>query len=309
MNNTNLQEAVQSAVKSKFRGRASLKCRTVPRYPDTAEREMKRLTNAIMRIANEELKKRLPEIMREYKKAMRRDSRMDGVGEFDKFIRKVFEEIAIAISERIDALEVSNLISKVSNQARNNSIREWKRAVKNTVGIDILEDYYKGTFYSDMIQKWVDENVSKIKSIPADTLDAMRTKIFQGYSSGETITTLQKEIQKEYTVTKHKAQMLARDQIGTLNAQITEAQQRDAGVSKYVWLTAHDRRVRPCHASFDGKVFSWDNPPEIWYETKSKGRIYTGRRCHPSADYCCRCVAIPVFEYKTINVPMAGDKK
>ena len=70
------------------------------------------------------------------------------------------------------------------------------------------------------------------------------------------------------------------------------------------WKTVHDSRVRDCHQSFDGKIFSWDDPPEIWYKTKTRGIVHTGRRCHPGEDYCCRCAAIPVFDINTINVPM-----
>ena len=155
---------------------------------------------------------------------------------------------------------------------------------------------------------WVDSNVEKIKTIPTESLGSMRQIILDGYKQGRTIRDISKDIQEEYNVSKHRAQMFARDQVATLNAQITKMQQQDAGCKRYRWSTSHDARVRDCHRALDGKIFNWNDPPEMWYETKKSGRVYTGRRCNPGEDYACRCVAIPVFDLDTINVPMKGQE-
>ena len=117
------------------------------------------------------------------------------------------------------------------------------------------------------------------------------------------------DIQKEYSLTLRKAQLLARDQVSSLNAQISKMQQQDAGCTKYRWSTSKDSRVRDCHRALEGKIFNWDDPPEMWYETKSRGRVSTGRRCNPGEDYCCRCVAIPVFDFNTVDVPIRTNEK
>ena len=102
-----------------------------------------------------------------------------------------------------------------------------------------------------------------------------------------------REIQDAYHRTKRHARLLARDQTAKLNGQLTEAQQRDAGVNEYVWSTCGDSRVRDSHRRLHGKRFSWDNPPEVT----------PGRRLHPGQDYQCRCVALPVFNLEGIELP------
>lgn len=60
-----------------------------------------------------------------------------------------------------------------------------------------------------------------------------------------------------------------------LNAALAET---DAGKRQgsYIWRTTGDNKVRSSHAERDGKVFSWDLPPEGG---------------HPGEDYNCRCRA------------------
>lgn len=294
---------VKRAVRGKFRGSQPIKCKTVPQYPKTAEREFRRITGSYMKLLNEELKKKLPAMMAEYQKERHGDSRFDDSQDLDAKLRLLLQDVATALEKRIAEYGLDQKVEQIAKMAKNVSIREWKRAVKDTLGIDLLDDYYKGEFFEEAIRRWIAENVLLIKSIPSETLGNMREIILGSYLKGSSIRDIQKAIQETYNVSKRKAQLLARDQVATLNAQLTKAQQTDAGCKKYRWSDSRDGRVRDCHKALNGKVFSWDNPPEMWYETK-RGRVYTGRRCHPGEDYCCRCVAIPVFDPESIDVPM-----
>lgn len=307
MTNKQHQLAVQEAVKGKFRGHQPLRSRSIPHYPNTAEREFKRVTNGYVRLLKKSLMEHLPVIIEEYRREQRNDSRMDASRNLEDKVRQELQKVAEELEQKLAAFGLDDLVKKIAKLTKTNSLREWKRVCKDTLGIDLMDDYYNGDFYEEALRRWVDENVQKIKSIPNDTLGSMREIILDGFRKGRTVTDISKEIQKEYSVTRRKAQALARDQVSSLNAKISQMQQKDAGCSKYRWSSSKDSRVRDCHRFLDGKEFSWDDPPEMWYETKS-GRVYTGRRCHPGEDYLCRCVAIPVFDYDTVDVPMQKER-
>lgn len=66
--------------------------------------------------------------------------------------------------------------------------------------------------------------------------------------------------------------------------------QEDAGVEKYMWVTAGDAKVRPSHRALDGEIASWDDPP-----LKSEDSDIE-EDCDPGQDYGCRCVASPIGE-------------
>ena len=303
MDNKLHQEAVKSATRAKFRGKKAIKSKTTPRFPESAEREFARVTNGYMKILDDVVKKHLPSIMRAYQKELAGNIREDDAFDaFDK-TRQEFQKMAQELERKLSKYGLQSLVEKVARIARKSSYRQWKRACKETLGIDLMDDYYNGDFYEQAIRKWVDENVLKIKSLPTNTLGSMQQIVFDGFRNGESTTDIAADIQHEYQTNRHQAQMLARDQVSTLNSQISRLQQEDAGCKRYKWSTSKDSRVRDCHKSLDGKVFSWDDPPEMWYKTKS-GIRYTGRRCNPGQDYMCRCVAIPVFDFESLDVPM-----
>lgn len=309
MRNTQHQLLVKQAVKGRFHGHKELTGKTTPLYPDSAEREYKRIANAYVRLLNETLKENLPELMETYKHYQHGDSRFDDAKDMELKIRTVFEKIAKELEQKLSRFRLDKMVEKISNMTKNSSLREWKRTVKETLGIDLFSDYHNGAFYESSIRRWIDENVLMIKSIPTESLGEMQRIMMEGYRRGETLTSITKKIQEQYKLTRRKAQLLARDQLSTLNSQITKLQQEDAGCTHYRWSDSRDSRVRPCHHDLNGKIISWDDPPEMWYDTKSRGRVYTGRRCHPGEDYCCRCVAIPVFDYDTVDVPMKEAAK
>ena len=263
MNNIHHQEMVKEAVRPKFYGHKAIKSKTVPLYPKSAEREFQRIAGAYMKLLNEELKKKLPAMMAEYKRERHGDSRFDDSRDLDSKLRRLLQEVADALEQRIATFGLDEKVKKIAELAKGNSLREWKKAVKDTLGIDLLDDYYKGEIYDEAIRRWISENILKIKSLPTETLGNMRQIILDSYLKGKSIRDIQKDIQEEYNVSKRYAQLLARDQIATLNAQISKLQQQDAGCRKYKWSTSHDSRVRDCHRSLNGKTFSWDDPPEI----------------------------------------------
>lgn len=309
MDNLQHKAMVKNAIKQKFHGKQSIGSKSAPCYPHSAEREYLRVVNSYVKCLNSELKKSLPKLVKLYGRTIQDRVRFDDAANLRRETEEEFQKIAARLESRLTQFELENLIEKVGKSTKNIAYREWKKIVKITLGINLMDDYYNGEFYSLMLKQWADENISRIKTIPNDVLGELESLIFDSYTNGVPIRKLQEIIQNKYNVTKQHAQTIARDQIASLNANITKAQQTDAGVKRYKWSISNDGRVRECHKALNGKIFSWDDPPEMWYTSKSRGKIMTGRRCHPGEDIKCRCVAIPVFDFETIDVPFDNSDK
>ena len=297
MNDIAHQRMVQEALKKKFGSHEVLLNKRPPRYPEQAEREFKRITNSYMRLLNKLLKEHLPEIKNaaDAEKNRRHDDTTDLLA----VATKVFEKIANELQRDMEAFGLEHRVEDMAKLTRKLSISEWKKAVESTLGIQLADDYYTGELFRKLMKEWIDSNVDLIKTIPNDSLSKMRELVLEGYRNGKPTTKIVKEIQEVYGMTRRHAQLIARDQIAKLNGQIARLQQEDAGVSEYIWSTSGDSRVRQGHKALDGKRFKWSDPPIV--DAK------TGRRCHPGEDYQCRCVALAVFDYETIDLPISEN--
>lgn len=304
MDQQKLDKLTRQKVAKKFGSHEVLYSKYIPQIPASAEREYVRTTNAYMRILKEELEAELPKLKDAYKAnrdaEVKANQRNDGFTDLMLAINQIFNSVKYNITKRTLGFGLRQKLESLAHLNRKLTIKEWKRAIKSTLGIDIREDYYLGDFYVEYLEKWVEYNVSLINTIPEETLDKMRDIVYDGFTNGKTTTRMVKEIQHTYGVSRKRAELIARDQTAKLNGQIQRAQQQDAGITEYIWYTVGDGRVRKSHAALNGKKFSWNDPPVV--------DDRTGRRCHPGEDYQCRCIGRPVFNKNTISLPVDEEE-
>lgn len=170
--------------------------------------------------------------------------------------------------------------------------RQVQREMGRVLGIDLRKDV---PGLRGLIDKWRDQNVDLIetgvhaplqrtKLRPSLLADVSRT-VEEAHASGARVEGLAGELRKRFAVSDSRAELIARDQVLKLNGEISQYRQRDAGITKYKWVTSRDERVRERHAELDNTIHTWDVPPEV----------APGRYCHPGEDFQCRCVAVPVL--------------
>ena len=286
-------------------GRTKVEAKYTPSYPYTAEREYFRLVNSYMAIEKEILEKYIPELKQILSEGTKynTDSKKDNEKKREKQRRENIDTTFAALSDLFGRMQramerafglygLREKLREIANLDYKMTIKEWKKVIGKTLGINIMEDYYSGDFYKEMLEKWISDNVDLIKTVPSDSLCKVKQLVYESFMGGKTNTDIIKELHRQYGMDKRHARLIARDQTGKLNAQITKHQQKDAGVNEYIWRTCQDERVRESHKELHGKMFSWDNPPDV-------GR---GRRCHPGEDYQCRCRAKPVFDVSKVNI-------
>lgn len=307
MDETLRKEIVREELRRKHRGKKIVPAKYRMKYPDSAEREYIRMTNEYMAIEREILIKHIPELKRilndgtKYNTDSRKDNekkrKLARFSTIDNTIVQLgilFNNIQKEMDSAFGLYNLKHELSRIAGLDHKLTIAEWKKAVSKTLGINILDDYYSGEYYKNMLGQWISANVDLIKTIPGESLGKIKEMVYSDYMNGRTTTNIVKDLQRQYGIDKRHARLIARDQTAKLNADITQSQQRDAGVSEYEWSGTLDGRERESHRALEGKIFSWDNPPE------TDG----GRRCHPGQDYQCRCCAIPVFNIDTLDLPI-----
>ena len=220
MNQLNYQQMVQQAVKPKFRGKKQIVSRAITRFPDSAEREYVRINKSYERILNRTLKENLPAIYKSYREELRDDVREDGFIDFARKMRDRIFKMAAKVENETDTEAITRSVTKVARSTQNNAISEWQRIVKNTLGIDIQEDYYRRETYENVIKTWISDNVPIVERNQVNTLLRIQNLVTDAYRQKMPEKEIQKAVQKEMELAQRSAEMLVRNQVISLHARL-----------------------------------------------------------------------------------------
>lgn len=294
------------AVSSKKNDREKIPTRR-PVYPMSAERELARDFLPISVMIRKTAKPFLERIAAVYGAWAQENVRVDARLSMQDAVGIILEEYGDALEGQIDVQAITDKVNRTARYAQGISVRDWKALVNNAINLQIDEPFYMETT-EDLINKWVYESVQNITSYPQEYLGEIQETIIWGYTTHQPLVNVYRRLEKITGDTRSHVRMIARDQMGTLNSRMTRYEHESMGVSQYKWITKRDSRVRECHRELHGHIFDWNNPPAMWYMTKSRGIVYTGRYCHPGEDYGCRCVAAPVFDEKVVEAAKANRR-
>jgi SPP1 gp7 family putative phage head morphogenesis protein len=249
--------------------------------------ELVRLVDAFFRDVDAELLGALPDIVNQHGIETKLDSWVDGI-----------ERAITRISLRAGVLtdQARQLSLNIGLETSNFNQQQLKRIMRSTLGVDVLkaEPWLRGE-----IDSFVAENVSLIKSIPDQALTTIEGMAQRGVRSGASAADIAKEIQERLGVTKSRARLIASDQVGKLNGDLTKKRQTALGIETYYWQTSRDERVRESHKVMNGLLCRWDDPTLIskdnggtWIKRSSIG----GDNGSPGYPVRCRCSADPNLE-------------
>ncbi len=146
-----------------------------------------------------------------------------------------------------------------------------------------LKDFMTGRPLSSLVNTWAANNVRLIQKAEGAFLDEVQAAVVDGLVEGRSTEDIARTIEERGSVARSRARLIARDQVATLNHEITKQRQTSLGLEEYRWTTSLDERVRDEHSDRHGKVFRWDTPPDDG---------------HPGQAINCRCVATPVVPKK-----------
>ena len=148
-----------------------------------------------MKLLNDTLKKHLPEI----RAAASREeaTRHDDIGDLVSIVQQAFLDMGVELDNSTHRFGLRGKVERMAHLTRKLTIREWKKAVRATLGIDILDDYYLGEFYREALARWVDQNVNLISTIPKSTLGDMQNIVLDGFRNGKSTKSIVQEIQRD----------------------------------------------------------------------------------------------------------------
>lgn len=247
------------------------------RYPLAVEMAylsiMRKIVHDYGRISLEELDRNIDRILAELNQFNRDEAIRDDTSGWSTIFFAMLQSIADRIAFAL--LQGLNKVASISQQVSAVNKVEWNKQVRAAYGVDILRGEPQ---LADMLSAWEGENLALIKSLPERMTERLRGQMMKAFAEGAGLKDLTKIVRETTGAGESRAELIARDQIGRLNGQLTEMRQRSIGVKEYVWRTSQDERVRHTHRVRNGKTYPW-----------------SGAGIRPGSEIRCRCIAEPVF--------------
>ena len=202
-------------------------------------------------------------------------------GLFSDF-KSAFSKTANTVKAKVSGIAETLAKTVVSKQGQQSDSQLSDMILRQT-GIDfsgLMSDEALG----DAVDEAVSANIALINSIPQQYLDRVEQAVMASLQAGTLNATLADDLLKIEGITKNRAKLIARDQLGKINSRLSQLRQQSLGITHYYWSTSLDERVRNKHAGWEGDLIAWDNPPPDG---------------HPGQAIQCRCTAIPDLDFLT----------
>ena len=282
-------------------------------YPWATERRyaatIKAWLKPMMDFVAEYLKNNQEAILRGDAAALTRNDAVPG-GSFRRMVLSLNGWLATYIPNRNEAVDhrrgppvVYLGLSNIAESLAEFTSKQWNKAAVENLGVEFA--VYEG-WWPDTKKAWADKNYDLIKSLSENYISQVNQKTELAVMNGWSPRQLVNEIMKvNDNMKKSKANLIARDQIGKLNGQTTQARMEAVGLDLYEWSTCGDERVRgdpsgkypngrPSHYELDGKICRWDDPTVY---SEDGGKTWKDRpsswcQLHPGYDIQCRCTAL-----------------
>lgn len=247
-------------------------------YPTGVERDYNRalqrqVVDPFVESCREHLLPALPAIFAQARQDADIRDIPEGTGWFETLRQAL---VTTLVQVGLDDQTITAIVAQVAASVDTFNEAQFHAVLRSVYGVDILTGAPPGLRAA--LSSWEVQNIQLIKSIPVESLGRMQNKIVNALQTGQTMRDTQKAIVEEFGVASRRAELIARDQVGKLNGQLTELRQTDIGVDSYTWRGVLDSRERPEHVAREGQVFRWDQPPDDG---------------HPGQPVQCRCIAEP----------------
>lgn len=252
------------------------------RHPVRIEQQYAKILRGIVDGINAELKGRIADELKAEVAAREDGYRADDLSAVLRAIRSL-------ATGNIPGL---SFVRSIGDSVRSAIDGNWQKAINQAIGVNVA---LPGTDMSANIDAWAEENTALITNLAQSYLSKVTTAVNSGFRDGLSWRDISKNIQAETGVAKRRADLIARDQVATMNMQVTKQRAADLDIKQFVWRTMEDQRVRgnpsgrypkakPSHYARNGKTYNWSDGAGA-------------RDTFPGQAINCRCFAMNVIEF------------
>jgi SPP1 gp7 family putative phage head morphogenesis protein len=171
------------------------------------------------------------------------------------------------------------------------SQKSVENSLKVLTGGLTIKSNFESAGLKEISKTIIAENISLIKSIPADYMKSINGKMMRSISTNN-LQDLNDALNSYAEITEkteRKVELIANDQVRKSNNAIAASRLKTHGVKKFEWIhSGGGQKPRQLHIDMDGEIYSFDDLPVIDERTGETGL--------PGQAINCGCTMNPVIE-------------
>ena len=198
----------------------------------------------------------------------------------DRDVARLVKRTADKLARAVKAESIAPIATKYAAATSDFQRAQLAKQARAAVGVDVRKLTGLDRAVPAQLEQFAKVNAQLIVGLGQRMSEDIAEIVEEGVVAGSRWETIAGRLARAGQVTESRAALIARDQVGKLFGDINKQRQVNLGVTRYVWRTVRDNRVREEHEALDGDSFEWGAPP-------SEG--------HPGEAVNCRCYADPDF--------------
>lgn len=181
----------------------------------------------------------------------------------------------------------------IANSVDSNARSSFSKQSEMIIG----HPYFPPENARKIVETWHSNFLELCKSAETDTKAEISrivsTGKMQGWNKKQVETAVKERLPAK---TKHRAELIARTELGKLNSSVNMETMKSVGIRYYKWLSTLDTRCRASHAAMNNVICSLDDPTVYFEDNPENGakpikhnRTADMVKLHPGFDFQCRC--------------------
>lgn len=235
-----------------------------------------------------------------YERWLKDYSKHDSLREddYENEINRVIGRLQVEAEDLVDApnsaMKASMLKTAVATYTHSKG--QWEKQTEKVLGKPFSTDE---AWWEKTRKAWLNENITLIKSQPEEYIKRISDTLYRGVRNGWAWGDMADALQGINTsMSDYKAALIARDQVGKLNGQLSKYRQTEIGISTYNWLGMNDERERDSHRLMNNSLCQWDDSSVYSLDNgvSWEARPSEMQGLIPGEDIQCRCQAVANFD-------------
>ena len=215
------------------------------------------------------------------------DAKNEQIGNYAIVYNKLFNEFKRSINNQFSEQRIKSLVKQLYKQTSETNSQHFASTVNTNLGVN-LDDVLKQDGLNTFTNAKTLQSTDMLKKLRDETVVAYKANVLRRMSAGASLKDLYKEVKKNTGMRLRRGDLIARNELKSFNAELTKKRQQNAGVTKAIWQTVEDERVRPCHQARDGKEYDIE---------KGLYSSCDGKFLQPAEEINCRCVSISIINF------------